>query len=65
MATNAKPDFRVRTPQNNGQKTFYHDLGAAWIKENGVISVQLFGTPINGTLIFVPVNEQVEAKEAA
>lgn len=52
--TNAKPDYRVRTAGNDGQKAFYHDLGVAWKKENGVISAKLYGFPINGVLIFVP-----------
>jgi hypothetical protein len=57
MTNNAKPDFRVRTAGNNGQKGFYYDLGVAWKKDNGVISAKLYGLPINGTLIFVPVVE--------
>lgn len=66
MTNNAKPDFRVRTAGNNGKKGFYHDLGVAWKKENGVISAKLYGLPINGTLIFVPMVEaQAPATETA
>jgi len=57
MTNKAKPDFRVRTSLNNGQKTFYQDLGVAWKKDNGVISAKLYGLPVNGVLIFVPVIE--------
>ncbi|MBK9131255.1 MAG: hypothetical protein IPM20_06405 [Gammaproteobacteria bacterium] len=52
--TNEKPDYRIRTPYNNGKRTFYHDLGVAWQNEKGVISAKLYGLPINGVLIFVP-----------
>jgi hypothetical protein len=64
MTSNAKPDFRVRTTGNNGKKTFYHDLGVAWRKDNGVISAKLYGAPINGVLIFVPNDTQAETTEA-
>ena len=65
MTSNAKPDYRVRTAGSNGQKAFYHDLGVAWRKENGVISAKLYGLPINGVLIFVPNEDRVmETTEA-
>lgn len=65
MTSNQKPDFRVRTPRSNGKRTFYHDLGVAWAKDNGVISAQLYGNPVNGVLIFVPMNATEDSNGAA
>lgn len=50
-----------RDTGENGQRAFYHDLGVAWKKDNGVISAKLYGLPINGVLIIVPNEDRVEA----
>lgn len=64
MSDNNKPNYRVRTVQKAGDRTFYHDLGVAWVKDNGVISVQLYGAPLNNLLLIVPIKDEAAGEGA-
>lgn len=57
MTNKAKPDFRVKSVERNGDKTFYRELGVAWKSGNGVLSLKLNSMPFNGSMIVVPTIE--------
>ena len=60
MSENTKPQLRAFVSTKNGEKNFYHEIGAAWELKNGGYSVKLYATPINGEMVLFPVKEKEE-----
>jgi hypothetical protein len=52
-----KPDYRVFVSQQNGEETFYTDVGGAWNVDKGGISIKLKALPLDGKLIMFPPKE--------
>lgn len=65
MTNKAKPDFRVKATEKNGDKTFYREIGVAWKRPNGVMSLKLYSIPFNGSMIVVPAIETEEVSADA
>lgn len=52
-----KPTHRVVGVTTRGERKFWHDLGAGWQRADGRgIDVHLYGLPINGRLVILPVD---------
>ncbi len=49
-----KPDYKVLVSRENGDKTYYTEIGSAWNVAKDGISVQLNATPIDGRLVLFP-----------
>jgi uncharacterized protein (DUF736 family) len=65
MANGQKPDYRVLTSRESGEKTYYTDVGAAWKVSNDGISIQLHALPVDGRLVLFPPREDQEAPAPA
>lgn len=61
----AKPDYKVTTPIERGDKTFWRELGAAWIAKDGKsITVMLDGLPVSGKLnLFVNDDDRSRSRD--
>lgn len=55
---NTKPDLKAFVTTKSGDKTFYHEIGAAWKTKNDGYSVKLHANPINGEMVFFPPKEK-------
>jgi hypothetical protein len=65
MCTNKKPDFIVytTTASKEGDKTFYHQIGAAWNVDKGGIGGQLFANPVDGNFVLFPPKEKPDNQQ--
>ena len=58
MASN-KPDYGVFVSEKNGDKTFYHRVGAAWNVSNDGISIKMKpGIAIYGDCVLFPPKDE-------
>ena len=56
------PDLIAYTTTKNGEKTFYHRIGAAWQHSKGDgLSLKLDAAPLDGNLVLFPPKEQQES----
>lgn len=54
-----KPDFKVFVSRKgNDDKSFYHEVGAAWKVANDGISINLHALPTDGKLVLFPPREE-------
>ena len=53
-----KPAYHVFVSEKNGEKTYYHRVGAAWDVSNGGISIKLNALPVDGNLVLFPPKEE-------
>ena len=51
---NTTPDLKAFATTQSGDKTFYHEIGAAWKNSNGGYSIKLYANPINGDIVLFP-----------
>ena len=51
---NTKPELKAFVVTRSGDKSFFHDIGAAWTTKNGGYSLKLHALPINGELVLLP-----------
>jgi hypothetical protein len=55
-----RPDYEVFVSEKNGDKIYYHKVGAAWNVASDGISVRLSALPIDGSLVLFPPREKAE-----
>ena len=60
MAKGQKPDYSVSVSHQNGGKTHYTTVGAAWNVAKGGISVKLQALPADGSLVLFPYREKAD-----
>jgi hypothetical protein len=56
MTQKSKPDFDVFVSQENGDKNWYTNIGAAWYVAKDGISIKLKALPMDGNLVLFPHN---------
>lgn len=49
-----RPDYEVFVSTKNGDKNFYHKVGAAWCVAADGISIKLYALPVAGELVLFP-----------
>lgn len=49
-----KPDYKVLISRQNGDKTYYNDVGVGWDVAKDGISIQLHSLPLDGKLVVFP-----------
>jgi hypothetical protein len=54
MTQKSKPDFDVFVSQENGDKNWYTNIGAAWYVAKDGISIKLKALPMDGNLVLFP-----------
>ena len=54
MTQKSKPDFDVFVSQENGDKSWYTNIGAAWYVAKDGISIKLKALPMDGNLVLFP-----------
>lgn len=54
MTQKSKPDYDVFVSQENGDKHWYTNVGAAWNVAKDGISIKLKALPIDGDLVLFP-----------
>jgi hypothetical protein len=54
MGAKSKPDYDVFVSQENGDKHWYTNVGAAWNVAKDGISIKLKALPIDGNLVLFP-----------
>jgi hypothetical protein len=55
-----RPDYRVfisRPGKNEGDKSFFTEVGAAWNVANDGISIKLHALPTDGSLVLFPLKQ--------
>jgi hypothetical protein len=58
MANGKKPAYEVFVSDKNGDKTYYHRVGAAWEVAKGGISIKLVpGIALTGDFVLFPPKE--------
>ena len=55
---NTTPDLKAFATTQSDDKTFYHEIGAAWKTSNGGYSIKLHANPINGEIVLFPPKEK-------
>lgn len=55
-----KPTHNVVIAEKNGEKTYFHTIGAAWENKAGGFNVKLKSLPLDGELILFPRKENNE-----
>lgn len=53
-----RPEYKVLVSRQNGDKTFYTEIGSGWAVKNDGISIQLNATPIDGKMVIFPRNDE-------
>jgi len=61
MSEKSKPDLKAFVVTNNGDKDFYHEIGAAWKNKAGGYGIKLTSLPINGEIVLFPPKEKTES----
>lgn len=51
MAEGRKPDYKVVIGRENGDKTYWTEIGSGWLVKNDGISVQLNSLPVDGKMV--------------
>ena len=53
-----KPQWKVLVSRENGDKTYYTEVGAGWDVKNDGISIQLHCLPTDGKLVLFPRKDE-------
>ncbi len=53
-----RPDYKVLVSRENGDKTFYSEIGSAWNVAKEGISIQLNSLPIDGKCVIFPRKDE-------
>lgn len=60
MATQSKKPthkvFSVEPGKDPNDKGFWHQIGVAWMNENGVLTVKKFAISLNGEEVILPAD---------
>lgn len=54
VAQGKRPDYRAFVSRQNGDKTYYTEVGAAWNVASDGISIKLHALPVGGELVLFP-----------
>lgn len=54
------PDYRVVISRESNGKTYYTEVGAAWLVAKDGISIQLNALPVDGKMVLFPVQTDSE-----
>lgn len=49
-----RPDYKVLVSRENGDKTFYSEIGSGWAVKNDGISIVLNSLPVDGKCVIFP-----------
>jgi len=61
---NKQPKYIAKTTTQNGNKTYFHHVGAAWKNKDGSLYIKLHSVPVSGEiLLFQPKDKSEEAGE--
>ena len=60
-----QPDLIAYAVSGNGEKSYYHRIGAAWRNSKGGAKVILEAYPVNGELLLLPPREPEGQDEEA
>jgi len=60
---NTKPELKAFVVTKSGDKSFFHEIGAAWATRNGGYSVRLHALPVNGEIVLLPPQERGGKKD--
>lgn len=52
-----KPDYKVLVSRENGDKTYYQEIGSGWKVAKDGISIQLNALPVDGKAVLFPRKE--------
>lgn len=55
---NRRPDYEVFISEKNGDKTYYHRVGAAWNVASDGISIKLKAQSLDGSYVLFPPKEE-------
>lgn len=58
MPRGKKPDYKVVVGRENGDKTFWTEIGSGWSVSKGGISIQLNALPVDGKAVLFPREEE-------
>lgn len=53
-----RPDYKVLVSRENGDKTFYSEIGSGWSVKNDGISIVLNSLPVDGKCVLFPRKDE-------